>query len=159
MRTALDPGHAFKVPDVGLSQGQLTSIGFMQHVRIGKILNYAYSDFLAQHIATPRDIYIRSTNYVRTIRVCCTCYLRSCLCFNFHAYIHTVCGGVSVHDASEAGLLEFRGEGILVPLISNQSQRLFTCECTGPHPLFPRRASRGHARGRNALFFSYCERS
>ena len=77
LRTALDPGHAFKVPDVGLSQGQLTSIGFMQHVRIGKILNYAYSDFLAQHIAIPRDIYIRSTNYVRTIRVCCTCYLRS----------------------------------------------------------------------------------
>ena len=69
MRVALDPSHAFKTPDVTLTQGQLTSIGFMQHVRIGKLLNHAYGDFLADQIATPQDIYIRSTNYVRTIRV------------------------------------------------------------------------------------------
>ena len=72
MRFALDPGHAFKTPDADLTQGQLTSIGFMQHVRIGKLLNRAYSDFLADHIHSPQDIYIRSTNYVRTIRVCWT---------------------------------------------------------------------------------------
>jgi hypothetical protein len=53
--------------DHSIAPGQLTTRGFMQHIQLGTLLHSAYGSFLNQ--LTPRDVYVRSTNYLRTIRV------------------------------------------------------------------------------------------
>jgi hypothetical protein len=63
----LDPSHVFVIKDLALAPGQLTTRGFMQHIRLGKALHNAYSDLLSS-ITSPEQIYVRSTNYVRTIQ-------------------------------------------------------------------------------------------
>jgi hypothetical protein len=71
----LNPTVAFRRSDFNLSQGQLTSRGFMQHVHLGQILSGSYKSFLGQ-VQSPDEIYVRSTNYVRTLQVQmidCTC--------------------------------------------------------------------------------------
>eukprot|EP01038_Epipyxis_sp_PR26KG_P005846 gene5846-8067_t len=64
---ALNTSTIFQTPDLLLSQGQLTSKGFMQHIDLGKYLRSVYPDFLKK-INSPDQIYIRSTNYARTIQ-------------------------------------------------------------------------------------------
>jgi hypothetical protein len=53
--------------DFSLSPGQLTSRGFMQHIYLGKLLHSTYQDYF--DLLKANDIYVRSTNYLRTIRV------------------------------------------------------------------------------------------
>lgn len=65
---SLDKPKLFDVPDTELSQGQLTSTGFSQWLNIGLHLQLAYSGFLSRIISTDQ-VYIRSTNYARTIQV------------------------------------------------------------------------------------------
>lgn len=65
---ALDPSKAFKQSDFTLGQGQLTSRGFMQHVRLGKALHATYHEYF-QSIENVDQLQIRSTNYARTIQV------------------------------------------------------------------------------------------
>jgi hypothetical protein len=54
--------------DYLLPQGQLTSQGFFQHLQLGSILQQRYEEYFHK-IHTPEQIYVRSTNYARTIRV------------------------------------------------------------------------------------------
>ena len=63
------PGPAVQPPDIGLSRGQRTSRGGMQHGRVGEIRTCAHSDFFAPRIATPKDIFMPSANYGHSIRV------------------------------------------------------------------------------------------
>lgn len=78
--------NIFSVSDLTLSPGQLTSLGFMQLVEVGKIFQEAYGELINRllklkynkqknedndHYAPPNIndyIYIRSTNYERTIQ-------------------------------------------------------------------------------------------
>jgi hypothetical protein len=53
--------------DFSLSPGQLTSRGFMQHIYLGQLLHSTYQDYF--DLLKANDIYVRSTNYLRTIRV------------------------------------------------------------------------------------------
>jgi hypothetical protein len=64
---ALNPASLFRTPDRDLTPGQLTSVGFMQHVHLGFLLHKAYSPLITA-ISDPSQIYIRSTNYARTIQ-------------------------------------------------------------------------------------------
>ena len=68
MSLSLDPSTAFRVPDYSLSPGQLTSRGFMQHIQLGQLLRSQYGAPLLDHIRSPQQLYVRSTNYIRTIR-------------------------------------------------------------------------------------------
>ena len=63
------PGPAVQPPDIGLSRGQRTSRGGMQHGRVGESRTCAHSDFFAPHIATPKDIFMPSANYGRSVRI------------------------------------------------------------------------------------------
>jgi hypothetical protein len=54
-------------PDFSLASGQLTSIGFKQHFDLGIHLRKAYEKYL--YDISRDDLYIRSTNYDRTIQV------------------------------------------------------------------------------------------
>lgn len=65
---ALTPDSLFATSDRQLSQGQLTSQGFMQHISLGISLSQSYEEFVSR-ILSKADIYIRSTNYNRTIQV------------------------------------------------------------------------------------------
>jgi hypothetical protein len=65
---ALNPSIAFHTADLNLTQGQLTSRGFMQHVRLGNKLQSKYGE-VVDRVATNEQIYVRSTKYVRTIQV------------------------------------------------------------------------------------------
>ena len=67
LRAALDPTKVFQLPDLRLSPGQLTTRGFMQHVVLGKSLAESYKRLL-HGVHSPRNIYIRSTNYARTLQ-------------------------------------------------------------------------------------------
>lgn len=67
MGLALDPSIFLNISDFSLPPGQLTSRGFMQHIHLGKLIRSTYHDYF--HRLTPKDMYIRSTNYLRTIRV------------------------------------------------------------------------------------------
>ena len=66
---ALTKPLLFTNPDRELAPGLLTSRGFMQHVRLGMALRKLYEDFLG-HLDGPAEevLYIRSTNYERTIQ-------------------------------------------------------------------------------------------
>lgn len=61
-----NPRQAFVQSDFNLSQGQLTSRGFKQHLDLGQLLHASYKTFLTQ-IHSTEEIYIRSTNYKRTL--------------------------------------------------------------------------------------------
>lgn len=65
---ALDAPRLFGTSDTKLAQGQLTSTGFMQHVHLGDHLHTSYGAF-SKSITNPKEVYIRSTNYHRTIQV------------------------------------------------------------------------------------------
>lgn len=58
---------AFHTPDLELHQGQLTSIGFMQHINLGYELRMAYNE-LVDKVKSKDQIYVRSTKYTRTIQ-------------------------------------------------------------------------------------------
>ena len=51
-----------------IEQGKLTVNGFHQHVTLGRHLKHSYFNFL-QQIKSPEQIFIRSTNFERTIQV------------------------------------------------------------------------------------------
>jgi hypothetical protein len=68
LRNALNPNKAFQQSDFTLEQGQLTTRGFMQHLELGKMIHTLYQDYLSQ-IQYSNQVYIRSTNYARTIQV------------------------------------------------------------------------------------------
>jgi hypothetical protein len=59
--------YAHQESDHSIAPGQLTTRGFMQHIHLGTLLHSAYGSFLDQ--LTTTDVYVRSTNYLRTIRV------------------------------------------------------------------------------------------
>jgi len=40
----------------------------MQHIKLGQLLRSQYGAPLLNHIRSPRQLYVRSTNYIRTIR-------------------------------------------------------------------------------------------
>ena len=65
---ALNESYIFRISDYDLQPGILTSTGFMQHIQQGKYLSKAYSK-LINSINSPADIYVRSTNYDRTLQV------------------------------------------------------------------------------------------
>ena len=50
-----------------LGPGLLTTKGFQQHIALGKRLAVIYKDFLASHLKSQGDLYVRSTNYQRTV--------------------------------------------------------------------------------------------
>lgn len=72
----LDKKNLFQTSDNSLFSGELTSQGYWQHINLGIYLNRIYQSFLSQirvrqsnEKASERDgIYIRSTNYNRTIQ-------------------------------------------------------------------------------------------
>lgn len=63
----LNPNKLFGTPDLSLPPGQLTSIGFMQHIELGELLRSYYTSLLKK-IHSSDQIYVRSTNYARTIQ-------------------------------------------------------------------------------------------
>lgn len=65
---ALDPMSVFSTSDVLLPKGQLTSIGFMQHITLGSLLRTQYQQLL-ERVVSNDQLYVRSTNYRRTIQV------------------------------------------------------------------------------------------
>jgi hypothetical protein len=65
---ALDPAVVFQRSDYTLPQGQLTSRGFVQHLELGQLLLRAYDALFLQKIVQAEQVYVRSTNYVRTIQ-------------------------------------------------------------------------------------------
>lgn len=40
----------------------------MQHIQLGQLLRSQYGAPLLDHIRSPQQLYVRSTNYIRTIR-------------------------------------------------------------------------------------------
>ncbi len=67
----LDPLNATRLDEIskrGIALGQLTIAGFQQHLKLGKHLRRAYKPLLSQ-ITSPNQIFIRSTNFERTIQV------------------------------------------------------------------------------------------
>ena len=63
---ALNLSQVFTQCDSDIPPGILTTRGFMQHVLLGKHLSRAYKFYL-ETVTSPHDLYIRSTNYRRTI--------------------------------------------------------------------------------------------
>lgn len=72
MASSLNKASVMQSSDYSLAPGQLTSKGFMQHVQLGELLYNYYAarkiPFLAT-ISSADQVYIRSTNYARTIQV------------------------------------------------------------------------------------------
>lgn len=71
---ALDAVPLFGRSDLTLPQGQLTSTGFMQHIHLGDHLQRAYASFM-KSVSSAKEVYIRSTNYHRTIQVNISVYI------------------------------------------------------------------------------------
>lgn len=67
LKSSLDPTVVFQIPDMRLKPGLLTTRGFMQHISLGKSLAKSYLRLL-QGVHSAQNIYIRSTNYARTIQ-------------------------------------------------------------------------------------------
>jgi hypothetical protein len=65
---ALDSRIVFQRSDMTLPQGQLTSRGFAQHLELGQILYDAYGKAYLQTMLEADQVYVRSTNYARTIQ-------------------------------------------------------------------------------------------
>ena len=63
---ALSLSQVFTQSDSDIPPGILTTRGFMQHILLGKHLSKAYRFYL-ETLTAPDDLYIRSTNYRRTI--------------------------------------------------------------------------------------------
>lgn len=66
---AIDPKIIFQKSDFTLPQGQLTSRGFAQHLELGQVLSRAYGKSYLQQVSDVNSVYVRSTNYARTIQV------------------------------------------------------------------------------------------
>lgn len=69
LKVALSKDHLFSMNDLALPPGQLTSLGFYQHLLLGKALQESYYTEILRYVNSPTDIYVRSTNYARTIQV------------------------------------------------------------------------------------------
>lgn len=67
LENTLSSDKIFRIPDFALRQGQLTTRGFMQLVELGEILNEKYKDLIDKIIVPSNDLYVRSTNYERTV--------------------------------------------------------------------------------------------
>ena len=67
LTASIDRDTAFSRYDSELPPGQLTSLGYMQHADLGKSLAPAYSGLIST-MSSGRDIYVRSTNYERTVQ-------------------------------------------------------------------------------------------
>jgi len=65
---SLNSSTIFNAGDFELEQGQLTTRGFMQHIHLGSLLRKTYSSFLNTQIKSVSNLYVRSTNYDRTIQ-------------------------------------------------------------------------------------------
>lgn len=63
---ALNLSEVFTLSDSDIPPGILTTRGFMQHILLGKHLLKSYRFYL-ERVTSPQDLYIRSTNYRRTI--------------------------------------------------------------------------------------------
>lgn len=59
--------NILQIPDTRLGPGMLTTIGFMQHYLLGKFINLRYAPFV-ESISKSSELYVRSTNYDRTIQ-------------------------------------------------------------------------------------------
>lgn len=57
----------FREADSSIAPGILTTRGFMQHIYLGQYLARVYNKFLENSITSLDSVYIRSTNYRRTI--------------------------------------------------------------------------------------------
>jgi len=61
--------YIFASPEKSLPPGILTTTGFMQHIEQGKFLRNVYFEHIHGITSVANSIYIRSTNYQRTIMV------------------------------------------------------------------------------------------
>ena len=68
MPDALNSTTIFVTPDAKLLPGQLTTRGFMQHIALGTMLASVYERFLTRRVKSLADVYVRSTNYARTLQ-------------------------------------------------------------------------------------------
>ena len=84
---ALNASEVFAQPDSQVLPGILTTRGFMQHIMLGKHLSKAYM-FYMKTLTSPQDLYIRSTNYRRTI-LSVVALMVSCLS-HYHPYCTTL---------------------------------------------------------------------
>jgi hypothetical protein len=64
---AFNSSTLFRVADSSIAPGILTTRGFMQHINLGQYLARAYNKFLSNYVTSVDSIYVRSTNYRRTI--------------------------------------------------------------------------------------------
>jgi len=64
---AFNSSSLFREADRAVAPGMLTTRGFMQHINLGHHLHRAYSKFLSSAVHSVKNLYIRSTNYRRTI--------------------------------------------------------------------------------------------
>ena len=64
----MSPRKALTQADIALRPGQLTTRGFMQHIELGQLLNKLYGrKYLANVLSS--HMYVRTTNYARTVQV------------------------------------------------------------------------------------------
>ena len=69
LSSALDPHKVLSGSDYTLPPGQLTSRGFMQHIDLGQLLHGYYATALLNQVTSSSQLYVRSTNYARTVQV------------------------------------------------------------------------------------------
>lgn len=69
LKAALNPKKALRKSDYSLAPGQLTSRGFMQHVHLGQLLHSYYGKEFLDKLSSSYQVYVRSTNYARTVQV------------------------------------------------------------------------------------------
>ena len=65
----MNPKKAFLKSDFLLEIGQLTTRGFMQHIQLGEQFKRYYGNTFLQSVTHSGNIYVRSTNYARTVQV------------------------------------------------------------------------------------------
>eukprot|EP01032_Pedospumella_encystans_P017089 gene17089-19481_t len=68
IKAAVNPKKAFLKSDFLLEIGQLTTRGFMQHIQLGEQFKRYYGDKFLQSVTHSGSIYVRSTNYARTVQ-------------------------------------------------------------------------------------------
>ena len=89
IKAALNPQKAFHKGDDLLDIGQLTTRGFMQHIHLGEqLLQYYGADFL-KGVTHSSAVYVRSTNYARTVQVSLRCAARRLLALQLKRTHHT----------------------------------------------------------------------
>jgi hypothetical protein len=67
-----------------IAPGQLTPHGFEQHIKLGRHLKLAYKP-LFEHITSPEQIFVRSTNFERTFQVRAVMFMT---CISFYLIIY-----------------------------------------------------------------------